>query len=945
MYRHAVAAVVGLLLWLPVTAFAQGAIGGSVRDASGGVLPGVTVEASSPALIEKVRSVVTDDRGQYLVVDLRPGTYTVTFTLAGFSTVRREGLVLSGAVTLNVNADLAVGAVSETITVTGETPVVDVQTTRQSLVVNREVLDTIPRGINMQATAALMPGVVVGSASNNALQDQGGSSGEPSARLAAFGSHPDDFTQNMEGIRFYDFAAGNATWIPPDADVQEFVFETSAITAEGQTSGVRANIIPREGGNTYNGLLFANFTTTNLTSNNLSDDLRSRGLTSTDRIEKMWDVSPAFGGPIKPDKLWFFVSYRNWAADRLIADSFFESNPSKQAEDVQHFRAVGGRLTWQASPRNKISGYFNDQRREIPYFRVSALVTPEAAVNQHDPILYVAHGKWTSPVTNRLLLEAGVLNYGWTQDFDYSPASLPDAWPTFEITTGRWTGAAAPLFPGYGIFTLQQSTLGYVLGETGSISYVTGSHAFKAGIQHYQGIRPRSTFNRYDASLRTNRGVPFEVDLYASPGDIRPRLDHDLGLYVQDQWTIGDVTLNGGLRFDYYQASLDVQSAPAGRYVPARQFDRIPNIPNWKDVSPRVGLAWNLFGTGRTALKVTAGRYVATETPNNFTRSVNPMEAGSGGFDRRTWTDRNNNRIPELDELGPSTNRNFGLPVFTVRPDESLREGWGVRQFNWEYTVGLQQEVLPGLSANVTYFHKQFGNLTWTNNRAVQRSDYTQFVITSPLNGEQITRYNLDPAKRGLIDNVIELAPDNSRIYDGLAFTATGRVGRGGLVNAGVTMGRTKLETCTVVDPNLLLFCEENPPFTGETTYKVIVAHPLPFDFNVSGVFQSFPGQLVRANYVVTSAIAGVPLTLGSITTNLLKPGELYAERSNRLDVRVTRVWRIGGGARFEPTIEVFNLLNASPELSVNNTYGPNWQRPTATALGRMLKLGARFDF
>jgi hypothetical protein len=941
MYRHATATVVALLLWLPVTAFAQAAIGGAVRDASGGVLPGVTVEASSPALIEKVRSVVTDDRGQYLIVDLRPGTYAVTFTLPGFSTVRREGVVVSGAVTLNIDAELAVGAVTETITVSGETPVVDVQTTRQSLVVNREVLDAIPRGINMQATAALMPGVVVGSASNNALQDQGGSSGEPSARLAAFGSHPDDFSQNIEGIRFFDFAAGNATWIPPDADVQEFVFETSAITAEGQSSGVRANIIPREGGNTYNGLLVANFTNTNLTSNNLSEDLRSRGLTSTDRVEKMWDVSPAFGGPIKRDKLWFFASYRNWAADRLIADSFFETNPSKQAEDVQHFAAVGGRITWQASPRNKISSYFNDQKREIPYFRVSPLVSPEAAVNQHDPVLFLSHTKWTSPVTNRLLLEAGMVFFGHDQDFDSTPASRLDAWPTFEITTSKWTGGpATPIFP------LQHTiALAYSLGTSASLSYVTGSHAFKVGFQHYQGERPAERWNRFDASLRMNRSVPFEVELYATPAETLPRLNHDLGVYLQDQWTMGNLTLNGGIRFDYFVTSLDAQNSPAGRYVPARSFAAIRDVPNWKDFSPRAGLAWDLFGTGRTALKISVGRYMAQQTPNNFAALVNPMIAGAGGTDRRTWTDRNNNRVPELDELGPSTNRNFGLPVFTVRPDEALREGWGLRPDNWEYTAAVQHEVLRGLSANVTYFHKRFSNLTWTNNQAVQRSDYMPFVIASPLNGEQITLYNLDPAKRGLIDNVIQLAPDDSRTYDGLALTATGRFGRGGLVNSGVTMGRTKLETCTVVDPNILRFCEENPPFTGETTYKVIVAHPLPYDFHVSGVFQSFPGQLIRANYVVTSAIAGVPLTLGSITTNLVEPGELYAERSNRLDVRVTRVWQIGSAWRFEPTIEVFNLLNASPELSVNNTYGPNWRRPTATALGRMLKLGARFDF
>jgi hypothetical protein len=320
------------------------------------------------------------------------------------------------------------------------------------------------------------------------------------------------------------------------------------------------------------------------------------------------------------------------------------------------------------------------------------------------------------------------------------------------------------------------------------------------------------------------------------------------------------------------------------------------------------------------------------------------MTAGAGASDTRTWNDRNGDRIPQLDELGPSTNQAFGLPVFTVRPDEELREGFGVRSYNWEYTAGVQHEVLPGLAANLTYFHRAFGNLTWTNNRAVRPSDYAPVAIVSPLDGEQITLYNLDPAKRGVIDNVIEFAPDNARVFDGLSITATGRFGQGGLVNGGVTMGRTTTESCTVFDPNARRFCRVSPPFTAETSYKAIVAYPLPFGLHASGVFQSAAGPQIVANYAVTSAIAGVPLTLGSIVAPLVEPGSLYGERSNRLDVRLTRIWQVGT-RRMEPIVEVFNIFNASPVLSVNNTYGPAWQRPTATALGRMFKVGLRVDF
>ena len=940
-----VLAVISLAL-LPTVVRAQGAIGGVARDSSGGVLPGVTVEAESPALIERVRTAVTDDRGQYLIVDLRPGTYMVTFTLAGFNTLKREGLVLSAGVTLPVNADLMVGSLQETITVSGETPVVDIQNTRERLVVGREVLDSIPRGHNMQATASLLPGVMVGSASNNALQDQGGSSGEPSARIAAHGSNPDDFTQNMDGIRFYDFAAGNATWIPPDADIQEFVFEASAVSAEGQTSGIRANIVPKEGGNTFTPTVYGSFTNTEMSSNNLSAGLKQQGLTTTDRIDKIWDVSLGLGGPVKRDKLWFHASYRNWGADRLIADSFFERDPTRQAVDLQHFQAAGGRLTWQATPRNKFSFYVNDQRREIPYFRLSALVTPEAAVNQHDPLLYLWNAKWSTPVTNRLLIETGTQRFVHHQFFDYSPASLendPNAWPVFEITTGKSTGAAGPH-----IFRNSQDR-GYVMGTTASLSYVTGSHAFKVGFQHYEGHRPSTRTNRYDAVLRMNNGVPFQAVLISSPVVVRPRIKHDLGFYAQDQWTLSRLTLNAGLRFDYFNGQIDSQDSPAGRYVPARHYDEIRDVPDWKDFSPRVGGVWDVFGNGKTAIKGSAGRYVATET-TNFATNVNPLLAGQPpgpvccSQDIRTWNDRNGDRIPQLDELGPSTNLAFGLPIFAVRPDEALREGWGVRNYNWEYTASVQQQLLPGLAANLAYYHRRFGNLTWTNNRAVRQSDYNPFTIASPIDGQRITMYNLAAAKRGVIDNVIEFAPGNRQVYDGLDVTVTGKFGRGGLVNGGISMGRTDTESCTAFDPNTLLFCKVSPSFTAENVYKGIVAHPLPYGIQGSLVFQSFAGPRILANYTVTSAIAGVPHTNGTVTIPLVEPGSQYGERSNRVDVRITKLWT-AGRKRVEPIVEVFNLLNASPVLGVNTTYGPTWQRPTATALGRMLKVGVRVDF
>jgi hypothetical protein len=243
---------------LPSAVLAQGAISGVVRDASGAVLPGVNVEAASPALIEKSRTAVTDGQGQYKILDLRPGIYSVTFALQGFTTVIREGLELSAAANLPVNADLKVGAIQETLTVTGATPVVDVQNTRQQAVISRDVLDAIPRSRDAALTAGLLVGVTAGS-----VQDQGGSGGQVIAQLVAHGGDGNDQIWNIDGMK----AAGNTrrVLVVADQSSQEVTYEVSGISAETPSGGVRLNTVPREGGNRFSGQLFGAYTNHGMT--------------------------------------------------------------------------------------------------------------------------------------------------------------------------------------------------------------------------------------------------------------------------------------------------------------------------------------------------------------------------------------------------------------------------------------------------------------------------------------------------------------------------------------------------------------------------------------------------------------------------------------------------------------------------------------------------------
>ena len=301
--------VLACCLWLPATAFGQASITGTVKDTSGAVLPGVTVEASSPALIEKVRTVVTDGTGQYRVVDLRPGTYAVKFSLAGFKTFERSGVELMGSFTALVNAELTVGALEETVTVSGQVPIVNVQSANKEANLTKEIIDAIPTSRRTHTLAVLLPGVSTagGTQMMAGSQDVCGDRGATAMLLAIHGSRGVDNLYRLNGIA----VNSNRTTTPFNvASMQEVSIETSAVSAEEPSGGVRVNMIPRDGGNTFAGSFFGSYVNEHIQSDNFTDDLKARGLLAPNKIKGQYDINPGYGGPLSRDRLWFFGSVR-----------------------------------------------------------------------------------------------------------------------------------------------------------------------------------------------------------------------------------------------------------------------------------------------------------------------------------------------------------------------------------------------------------------------------------------------------------------------------------------------------------------------------------------------------------------------------------------------------------------------------------------------------------
>ena len=348
------ACLVLVFMWLTSgAAFAQSAISGSVRDSSGGVLPGVSVEVASPVLIEKVRSAVTDDQGRYTIIDLRPGVYSVTFTLPGFNTNRQQALELPSNFTATVNAELRVGALEEAITVTASTPLVDVQNTQRSVIINRELMDAVPTARNVTGMASLIQGVRM---SNT---DVGGNQQMEQIYMTVNGSRQTDTTVQVDGMNLNSLMNdGQVQAYFSDAAMAETTYQTSGITADVSTGGVRVNLIPKDGGNIFSGQAFIGGTDGSWQANNVTDDLRARGLRTGSRVSAISDFNFGLGGPVLKERLWFFASWRRIATDSVIPGSFFsDTGEVGTGVEDQWIQTQMVRLTYQATPNNKFSVY------------------------------------------------------------------------------------------------------------------------------------------------------------------------------------------------------------------------------------------------------------------------------------------------------------------------------------------------------------------------------------------------------------------------------------------------------------------------------------------------------------------------------------------------------------------------------------------------------------
>ena len=1014
-------------------AFAQATIAGVVRDSSGAVLPGVTVEATSPSLTEKVRSAITDGTGQYRIVTLPPGTYSLTFALTGFTTVKRDDVVVAGSGVIPINADLRLGSLQETITVSGASPVVDTQTTRRETVVNAEQIAALPMTRNYGGVLYATPGLTVQpGVNNNALM--------PGMSLfSANGGISTEGRVFVDGVSVNGpFGQNSVTQFAFDvANAQEMQVMVGGGLGESETGGPIANIVPKSGGNKFSGNFFGSGTTSSLQGNNVNDELRSQGIANPPTVRKNWDTSAGVGGPIMQDKFWFFTNFRSVGIAQVVAGGLAPNRNLFNASEWLYAPESGvetrfteskldfsARLTGQVTQRNRVTFSYQPQWRclgstlttDADGCRVrgddwigapatSETIAPEAGPGYQDGPVSLTQATWTSPVSNRHLLDAAISRFWYgIIGSGHMPPDAPMGLIGVQETSNMYGRPNISYRAPYGWGEYDTVSWNW----RASWSYVTGAHSAKIG---YTGTEMKYDWVNYtNPSLMRytfNGGVPTSVNYTITEDFENANRAVAHSVFLQDQWTHSRMTLQGALRWDYVYSWAPAEgngTDQTSRFTstPIR-FPKTDSVTGYHDLSPRFGVAYDLFGNGKTALKASVGRYLAAATADGVYSSQSP----AGNFVRtvtnRAWTDSNGNRVVDCDLNSSAAqntsatggdvcgalvgnNLNFGnLNPNIARVDPDLLHGWGVRPYNWRFGGSVQHELYPGIALEVGYNRRHWGNFQVTYNELVGASDYDRWNVPVPSHpdlpdiGSTATFVAITPAAaaRGVQDfqtketNVAGEA--RTAYWHGIDVNGTARLKGNLTVQAGTTTGRGRRDTCALwearpqfVGSNRIDSCDVTEPwlttFRGSASYRmpkvdVLISTSIRSNRTNAGENAS-NGTSLAANYqlpntVVQQLLGRLPAGASAAqttTVNLLAPSELYPlTRRTEVDMRFAKILRFAG-SRLDVGFDIYNLFNSNATTTYLQTYlytnnGATWLDPTAILGPRLARFNATYTF
>ena len=992
---------------LPAVLLAQSTIQGVVSDSSGAVIANATVVASSDVLIEKSRTVQTNGDGRYAIVDLRPGTYVVTATAPGFDTVRAT-LDMPANVSVPFDATLRPGSVGETVTVEARAATVDTENVAHPETLSRSEMDALPTARYMQAMAVYVPGAHLN------LPDVGGSQQIEQNYISVHGNGSVHDTYMLDGLLVNTtYSDGQIQQYIDNASIQESTFQTSNVNALSSGGGMFTNLVPREGGNTYHGDFFAGGSGGSgfWQGTNLDDRLRSRGVAGQNKTVKIQDFNGAFGGAVIKDKLWFMLTGR---AQTTFTEAGGSTYPDGRP-GIQDGGIYSGtfRLTYQMNQKNKFSAFWLRNWKYKSHEILDGGQTgipfdPSVASTQRTrwPLYYILQTKWTATPTARLVTELGMslshLDYNdlYQDGLEQTPFSA--AW--FKNTSQYDTGTSRRFVAGIRNQYFQTTRNYFGAAAT----YVTGSHQIKFGVQYSFGPAYYSSNANGDGWAQFSNGVPVSFLAFTTPFYQRPTLTGDIGPYITDTWHYKRLSVTAGIRFEYIAAKIQVEDAPAGRWTPKRHVDEVncsnnPGMGCWKNFTPRIGIVYDLFGNHKTAIKAGFGKY-NTQYSTSFTNPFNPMTSSTQTI---TWNGASLGARctpitlrgiptpnPDCYTTGTYGEQGLGVnpnPAFGTATVPKLDPNFK-REYNLQYTVGLQQELRRGVTLNVNWYRRSSYQQVLLLNTAVGDSFWTKGSVINPLDGKSIPVFNLNaatnvlPAAKFYQTNAPRSKAGNT--YSGFETSVTARLPKGIFGVFGWTIDRQLDRSCAQDfalsggrnDPNSQRFCDwfgnlnqdlgaiGNLPRHHE--FKVHGSIPIKWGVVASASLTSLRLQggfspngstsvVVNNGYlprtwsinnatrypvdcsscpkvasttnpgVLVGALVNPTMPAGqSISLNLVAPGEVLTDRLNQLDIGIKRVFKFKERYKLEPEVQFFNLMNSNAVISQGNAV------PTSTSAG-----------
>jgi hypothetical protein len=917
-----------------------GTLQGKVADESGALLPGVTVTVSGPTIIGGTMTAVTGTSGTFRLPNIPIGTYTVTFELAGFGSKAYDGVRVQAGTTYTLDASLGVAAVAETITVSGESPIIETAATDVGFTFTRELMETVPNARDAWAMVAQTPGVTTSTVNVGGTQ---------TGNQVAFRGHGVDPRQNtyiLNGANVTDNTNNGASQFFFDVDsFEEMQVEINSHSAEVQTPGMVLNIVPKSGTNTVSGTGSIYYSDDNIQSDNVDDDLRALGVNRASNLHQYLDSGFDIGGPLIRDRVWFWGAYRYQEVENFITGT---TNPDGSFPiDRTYLWYPSGKVNWKPVESHNLSAYFNMAQKKRFKRSLSPLRPVETTHDQQGaPIarLFTLRDDWTVTPKMLLSLKVNVMDQGFELkaqpgvDVQNTPARQ-------DAATGVWADAPPNEF---GIGKDLRSA-------SAAISYYidagTGQHDFKFGfdISRFrafgnQGGSVAQTTYPADHRLIFFNDQPLEVFLFASGAQsVR---NPARSAFAQDTWKFGRMTLNLGARWDWQANSLAGVTAPQSRFFPEPVTqEETSNLITWNTLAPRIGAIFDVAGDAKTLLKASYSRYYwQLWTDKGTLASV----AGDRSL-RHQWLDRNGDRRFTIDELGtllaiddPATR-----PV-TIDADLSPTK-------TDELTAGVTRELMADTSVTASFMYRKDTDLDWRINEELSPSDYSPVTGQDPGpdgqlgtgdDGPSLVFYEVSAPKRLLSPNFITTREGFEQQYQGFEVTVHRR-----LVNRWQAVGSF---TAGVQKENYRPGSFQNPQdidkldgtrIASSTPYvaKLMGSYMLPRNIMVSGFYQIVAGTHFTRMVNSTSAL-GRSLNQGNVAVLAGKRNEESYGALNLLDFRVSYdvPW---SAARLALQFDIFNLFNTNTITNTQTLSGSAFGRVLEFVPPRIFRFGAKVRF